>query len=279
MEFNSMTLLVDEWGTFMHKWDEEIVPGLTSFYDVVVPYAQHRRGKDIRIKIEKPQLTILAGSTPSNLMQFMPNFAWGQGFTSRIILVHSDKQHEGGDDFAHVRREPPKDMLTDIDQIYKLQGEFGVSDEYRRLAREWRAQGEEPKPRHPKLEHYAVRRRANLYKLSMVSAVDRGNVLLLEGQDFTKALEWLLEAELVMPKIFEAGMTTVEAQAIDEVVAWVTEQGKPVPAYKVLRFAQKRLPTHSIDKVMVMMETTRRLHVLTTDGKGNKMYATGDADT
>jgi hypothetical protein len=152
-----------------------------------------------------------------------------------------------------------------------LQGEFRVSDEYRARARDWRAQGEEPKPKHPKLEHYSVRRRANLYKLSMVSAADRGNDLLLEEQDFTRAMEWLGEAELVMPKIFDAGMTTVEAQAIDEIEAWVRECGKPVAHHQVAHFAQRRLPIHSVLKVIEMMELTRRLHAV-VDSKGQKVY-------
>ena len=127
IEFNSMTLLVDEWTAFMHSFDDELVGGLTTFYDVVVPYEHHRVWrKGANIKIDRPQLSILAGSTPSNLVKFMPDFAWDQGFTSRLILVYSSDRFVG-DDFASVRRDVPKEMIHDLKVIYSLQGEFDVS--------------------------------------------------------------------------------------------------------------------------------------------------------
>ena len=102
MEYNSMTICADELSAFMHKFDDEIIGNLTTFYDVVVPYAQHRRGKEIRIKIKNPQLNILSGTTPSNLIKFMPENAWDQGFTSRVIMVFSDERVINDDLFSCV---------------------------------------------------------------------------------------------------------------------------------------------------------------------------------
>lgn len=246
-----MAILVDEWTAFMHAFDDELVGGLTTFYDVVVPYEQHRRGGVIRIKILRPQLSILAGSTPSNLIKFMPEFAWDQGFTSRVILVFSDERFIG-DDFANTSRSLPEGMIHDLKIIYSLSGEFAVSEAYRRLVSEWRGQGEKPKPSHPKLLHYNTRRRAHLYKLSMVSAVDRGNELLLTEQDFRQALLWLTEAELTMPAIFEEGTTTVDARAMDEIEDFIRRGGK-VPQHRVVHFAATRVPAHAVLKVLDIM--------------------------
>ena len=141
IEFNSMTLLVDEWTAFMHSFDDELVGGLTTFYDVVVPYEHHRVWrKGANIKIDRPQLNILAGSTPSNLIKFMPDFAWDQGFTCRIILVYSGDRFVG-DDFASVRRDVPKEMIHDLKVVYALQGEFKVSPEYQQPSRAMESKG------------------------------------------------------------------------------------------------------------------------------------------
>ena len=275
IEFNSMTILVDEWTAFMHAFDDELVGGLTTFYDVVVPYEHHRRGKDIRIKIPSPQLSILAGSTPSNLIKFMPEFAWDQGFTSRVILVYSDERFVG-DDFAFSRRELPEEMIHDLKLIYSLQGEFEVSKEYQDTVNEWRAAGESPRPSHPKLEHYNTRRRTHLYKLSMVAAVDKGNRLLLTGEHFSTALSWLREAELNMGEVFEAGSTSVDARAMDEIADFIRRQGKPVPQYRIVHFARNLVPAHSVMKVLELMSLSGMIGKVGEE-KGQGLFIANDA--
>jgi hypothetical protein len=257
-EFHSMTLCVDEWSAFMHAFDDELIGGLTTFYDVVVPYEHHRRGKDIRIKIPRPQLSILAGSTPSNLVKFMPEGAWDQGFTSRLILVYSGERFVG-DDFSAVRRDLPEGMIHDLKLIYSLQGEFHVEASFRQAVNDWREQHENPKPTHPRLTHYNTRRRAHLYKLSMVAAVDRGQRLLLDRDCFNDALYWLTEAELTMPQIFEEGSSSIDSKAMDEIVDWLRRQGKPVPHHALVRETAKRVPTHAVLKVMEIMWLSGRL--------------------
>lgn len=257
LEFHSMTLCVDEWTAFMHAFDDELVGGLTTFYDVVVPYEQHRRGKDIRIKIPRPQLSILAGSTPSNLIKFMPEGAWDQGFTSRIILVYSNERFVG-DDFAISRRDLPEEMIYDLKIINSLQGEFTVTKEFQGAVNGWRKQGEGPRPSHPKLLHYNTRRRTHLYKLAMVSAIDRGNDLSLTGGDFHRALEWLGEAEINMPAIFEEGTSSVDGRAMDEIADFIRQRGK-VHKQRVLHFITTRAPAHAVTKIFDLMVHSGRM--------------------
>lgn len=264
-----MTLVMDDWSAFMHAYDDELVAGLTVFYDVW-PYEHHRRGKDIRIKIPRPQLNVIAGSTPKDLMKFMPENAWGQGFTSRVILVFSDHRTIG-DDFALVKREIPSDLLYDLKLIYSLNGEFKVSEEFRKLVSDWRQQDENPKPSHPKLLHYNTRRRAHLYKLAMVSSVNRGNGLDLLGDDFKCALAWLAEAELNMPRIFEEGSTSVDARAMDEICDWIRRQEKPVFQHAIIRFASTLVPAHAVMKVLEIMSLSGRIGKV-GEAKGHGLY-------
>ncbi len=257
-EFNSMTLMVDEWTAFMHAFDDELVGGLTTFYDVVVPYEHHRRGKDIRIKIARPQLSILAGSTPSNLIKFMPDFAWDQGFTSRVILVYSDERFVG-DDFAGIKRTLPAGMIHDLKLIYSLQGEFTINDSFRTSVSDWRARGEHPQPTHPKLLHYTTRRRTHLYKLAMVSAVDRGNGLELIGEDFQTALGWLMEAEVAMPAIFDAGAMHIDARVVDEVIDSMRRYGRPMAHHRLVHVVARLVPAHAVLKLVEIMWLSGRL--------------------
>lgn len=256
LDYNSMFMTVDELTAFLHKWDDEIIGIMSQFYGPR-EYAQWRRGNELRLKIERPQLNVLGGSTPSNLLNLMPENAWEQGFTSRFVMLFSDER-VNTDDFAgssvHSLND---DMVHDLRVISSLVGDFNVTDEYRDAVNKWREAGEPPTPTHPKLMHYTTRRRVHLYKLSMVSAIDYGDVLLLTRRDFDRALAWLVEAEETMGDIFKAGAGNADAKAIDEIHHYVLTScigGKKIPSYKIVNFAKARIPLHSVDRVISIME-------------------------
>lgn len=265
LEYNALTISADELGTFVHKYDDEMIAVLSAFYDPD-PYGQNRRGKDIKIKIKRPQLNILCGSTPSNLMKFMPEGAWDQGFTSRIIMVFSDERIIK-DDFAHVARGASADLHADLKVINSLVGQFHVSEDYRNLVNLWREQGEQPAPNHPKLLHYNTRRRAHLYKLSMLASVDRSSGLALVREDFNRAMNWLVEAETFMPEIFRAGSVGADSQAMEEIYHFVMTAGldKGVMEHRIINFARERVPSQTLDRVLKIMIDSRMIEAVAYD--------------
>lgn len=251
LEYNTMLIAADELGAFIHKYDDEMIAVLSAFYDPV-PYGHKRRGKDIKIKLERPQLNLLCGTTPSNLLKFIPEGAWDQGFCSRMILVFSDERIMH-DDFAHVTRGVSDDLLHDLKYINAQVGEYTVTEDYRKLVFDWRDNGEQPQPSHPKLSHYNTRRRAHLYKLSMVSAIDRSSALVLTADDFRRALGWLEDAEKYMPDIFKAGGVGTDTAAMEEIYHYVLTYGKWIPETKLVNFARERVPAHSVVRVIDIM--------------------------
>jgi len=254
LEYNTLYITADELSDFMHKYDEKAIGTMSAFYDPR-PYCQTRRGNDINIKIKSPQLNLIVGTTPSNLLKYMPESAWEQGFTSRIIMVFSDERTIG-DDFADHDVALNPDLIHDLNAISGLVGEFKVTQEYRATVKAWRDLGEPPVPNHPKLLHYATRRRVHLYKLSMVSAVDRSDVLVLTKEDFNRAMTWLTQAEAGMPDIFKAGAGNADGKAMDEIYHYVMITGVNggVPERKIVNFAKDFVPLHSIDRVVKTME-------------------------
>lgn len=270
LNYNTLVIAADELGAFVHKYDDEMIAVLSAFYDAD-PYGHNRRGGDIKIKIERPQLNVLCGSTPSNLLKFLPEGAWDQGFTSRVIMVFSDERIIG-DDFDHSRapKGKDKDLLHDLKIINDLTGEVKVTEEYRSLVNAWRQQGESiegaRQPSHPKLVHYNTRRRAHFYKLSVIAAVDRSSVLLLTKDDFNTAMRWLAEAEAQMPEIFKAGATGADGKAMEEIYHWVMVSGK-VPEHKLVNFARERVPAHSVMRVVEVMERSGMIEAVSLDPK------------
>jgi hypothetical protein len=274
LEYNTLYITADELSAFMHKYDDEAIGVMSDFYDPQ-PYGQTRRGHDLNIKIKSPQLNIICGTTPSNLMKYMPETAWEQGFTSRVIMLFSDERTIG-DDFE-LKTDPGlnPDLVHDLNAIAGLVGRFEVTAEYRNAVNNWRQAGEPDVPSHPKLIHYATRRRVHLYKLSMVSAIDRSDVLLLTVDDFNRALGWLLEAEQTMPDIFKAGAGNADARAMDEIYHYVLTIGSrgPVPERKIINFAREHIPLHSIERVVGVMERSGMITAVGLDKRtGLKLF-------
>lgn len=262
LDYNSMYIVADELSAFIPKWDEEIAGNLTTFYDVSIPYGQSRRGNDIKIKIKYPQLSILSGTTPSNLMRFMPEAAWDQGLASRIIMVYADERILT-DIFSEEVRALPEDMLHDIKIINSLVGQFQITPDYKIAINNWRKADENypPKPTHPKLIHYNTRRLAHLLKLSMVSVIDKSNGLVLTKEDFNRALGWLIEAEATMPTIFQAGAVGGDGKVMQEIFDFVRvgDRGKGVPLHRIYNFAKDRVPAYALKTIVSTMEAANMI--------------------
>src|SRR6267142_1276119 len=140
LEYNTLYITADELSAFMHKHDEEAMGVMSDFYDPQ-PYGQTRRGGDLKIKIKSPQINMICGTAPANLLNFMPEVAWGQGFCSRTIMVFSDERHIG-DDFATKDTNLNPDLVTDLNHIAGLLGKFEVTPDYRGAVNAWRQGGE-----------------------------------------------------------------------------------------------------------------------------------------
>ena len=280
IEYNNLTIMADEIGTFLHKYEREMSDGISAFYDPV-PYGHERRGNEVRIKIKSPQLNMLCGLTPSTMMDVIPEAAWGQGLMSRMIMVFSD-EHIIGDDFAHVTRAISNELVHDLKAMNTLVGEFKVTEEYQKLVYAWRQNGEAidgvPIPSHPKLLHYNSRRRVSLYKLSMVASIDKSDVLLLDRAAFNTAMGWLVEAERHMPEIFQAGAQGADGKVMEEILHFImcTDTGKGVGEHLVTRFASERLPIHSVMRVIEVLEKSGQIHIAGVNGRtGMRQFKVG----
>lgn len=272
IKYNSMIIAADELGTFMHKYEPEMIDGLSHFYDPT-PYQQRRRTNDINIQIASPQITILTGSTPGNLMDFIPEKAWSQGFTSRIIMVYSD-QHLVVDDFAPHAPSKLVDLTHDLKHISELYGQFHVTPAYREAVNQWKELKEPPIPSHPRLIHYVTRRRVHIYKLSMVASVNRDDDLHLTEADFLQAIEWLTNAEMHMPDIFKAGAVNADSQALSDIIHWIriTDLGTGVSEQRIIQFAQERVSINSILRLIEILESSGQILEVRRDKRTMTRY-------
>ena len=265
IEYNSLIIVADEMSAFMHEYDSGLVAALVEFYDVN-PYAEGRRVSKIRIKIDRPQLNILTGSTPSNLIHTLKDYVWEQGLMSRVFLIYADDRPLI-DIFNEPKKEKPKDLIHDIKIINTLQGQFTHTKKYEEAMQNWKILKMDPEPKHPKLRHYCTRRWAHVLKLSMIASVDRSNDLCLEVEDFNTAVNWLFEAEAQMPMVFQTGAITQDSRVMDEIAYFIKTQKGAVGEHLVVNFAKDRLPIYAVRDVIDVMENSKMIKSIGFDAK------------
>jgi hypothetical protein len=267
IEYNSCIILADEIGAFLVKDDtQKMLEMLSHFYNVT-EYGEQRRGRDFKPKIKRPQCSLLCGATPSVLMKLLPDIAWEQGFSSRLMMIYSAEKILADDAFASKEDPYSEDLQHDINIINMLTGQFELTQEYQNAVNNWRKADEFKGPSHPKLEHYNTRRLSHFFKLSMVSAIDRSNVLLLTVEDFNRAMAWLLEAEDHMSDVFKAGSVGTDSKTMDEIHHFIAshDRGKGVGETRIVNFARERLPAKQIDAVLTVMSRAGLIKAIAAD--------------
>lgn len=274
VEYNSMLILADEIGAFLVKDDARMFEMLSAFYNVT-QYSERRRTRGDIPVIKRPQCSMLAGSTPSVLMKILPDIAWEQGFCSRTMMIFSADKIIAEDTFANKAFPYYESVQHDIRIINTLAGQFEMTEDYKNAVNNWRNSKEYAGPTHPKLLHYVSRRIEHFFKLSMVSAVDRSNLLLLTVDDFNRAMAWLLEAEDYMPDIFKAGAVGSDSKAMDEIQHFVLtkDKGKGVGERLIVNFARDHVPVHRIKDIIDVMQRAGLINAIALDRQtGYRVY-------
>jgi hypothetical protein len=277
IQFHYLATVASELGVFLPVYDPLFMNSLTKFYDGE-HYEERRRSSSVKhVRIEHPHLSIIGGTTPSYLNSFLPEGAWDQGFTSRTIFVYSGEpvfSEIFGDDEGFNRLEAEYlALLADLKRISGLYGKLSWEPDAATAISNWNRAGLPPVPEHNKLTHYNTRRLAHVIKLCMVSSVSRSSDLIISLHDYQTALGWLLEAETFIPDLFNSHGVSGDTAAIDDAWdfifrAYNREEKKPVLEQRVVNFLRTKVPSHSILKVIEIMERSGIIKgEITTVGK------------
>lgn len=276
IEFNSLFVASKEFSTLVPGYDSDFLNALTYLYDNLL-YDEKRRGSKDPLIIPNPQINLLGCTTPSYLVTTMPAGAWEQGFLARVIIIYSEEEGEPTplDLYEEVDEDDTaleKALIHDMRKISERTGKLKFAD--RKTADvldNWNKTGrKESQPRHPRLNNYSTRRMVHLLKLCMISCVDRGAPA-IDLYDFHRALEWLLEAERVMPDVFTAMTSGGDSQVIGEAQEYirvyaVRNDGKLCPLPILLKFLQGRVPIMAIDRIVESMVRAEKIVVVKTTG-------------
>lgn len=231
--YHSAFLAVSELSDLIREHDTQLLSALHGLYDCLPFIEEERRYRaDNAIKIPRPQVSLLGGTTPATITRTFPAQAWDEGFLSRSILIYSDR-HIEPDLFGEDTDSDPmatRALVDDLRRIGQIRGRYIFTPEAIDTIKAWQKGGKLPRPDHPRLEHYNTRRLRHSLKLAMVAAASRSDRLLITHADFQEGLSWLVEAEQDMPKLFLEMIGKSDGQVMNELYHFVRKQWEsPVP--------------------------------------------------
>jgi len=275
IEYNSLIVISRELGVLIPSWDASLMNNLTDIYDGNT-VDQKRRGRDLRIKIDKPQINLLGATTPSYLSELMPVGAWDQGFTSRTLFIYSGERviKDPFDEYDHTAHLQAlhNNMLSDLKTISMEYGRINFALDAAEAIRAWVKAGMPPEPEHNRLQYYNARRFAHLMKLCMISTMARGGDRVIKLNNYTEALEWLVEAEVAMGDIFKSMTSGGDSTAMEDTWQFVwtvyAKERKPIAEHRIVHFLRERVPAHSVMNVLNIMIKSRMFEMI-IEGTGS----------
>lgn len=253
--FSSMAVPCSEFGVFFAHHDLEFLSVINSIFDNPPFYKEERRASGV-LEIIKPHLVLLAGTQPDFLNSFLPEEAWGMGFTSRLIMIYADKAPPT--DLFGTETITSTNLAPELAKIFALHGEYNWSVQAMNEINAWHRLGSPPVPSHSKLLHYNGRRTLHVIKLAMISAVSRGQALSVLADDVERAKDWLCEAEKTMPDIFRAMGRRSDSQILLDMhfhlyAKWSSvaiDKRKPIKEQEIYDFLHTRVPSGSIKNMI-----------------------------
>lgn len=274
----SVTAFSEELSVFLGQGDIAYLSSLTDWYDSKDDweYETVGRGKD---SIKGVCLNLVGGTAPDWIQSMIPHEAVGGGFTSRIIfIVEEAKRKIVPEHTMTVREIELQGMLVrDLERINNLKGEVIMTREAKQLYVDWytreteKAEAGHPAVDDPRFSGYNERRATHLRKLLLVCSAARGDDLLIQPDDFNRAIRLLESAEKNMYKTF-GGFGKSKTSDATETIKDYIEQVKFTTRAVVLARFYRDVDANTLTGIETTLREMGVLKVKLMPGTTDKYY-------
>ena len=276
IDFQSFISCITELGTSVTEGHTQLLSFMNKLYDCGDEFEDKVRGGEM-VRIENPHLHMLWGTQPDYLGMTFREEAFGMGFFSRMIMIYEEgiskkDPYKTEEERAAARARQAdlrRRLIYDLRKMTEMVGEILLTKTALDKFRHWYMNVQPyDGPTHYKLRHYNSRRPLHMLKLMMAFSASRNNELLMTEQDFDDSLETLLEAEIYMPKVFSAMLSSRGNHSdMEEVIIQVgnymaSQKVAKVPEHVIVRFLLGRVPSYQILSVIDGLVAAKRLLVL-----------------
>jgi hypothetical protein len=172
-------------------------------------------------------MTLLGGTTPTDIASLLPAEAIGQGFMSRFVLVHAPAKEKSIPPSKARVLESLEPRLAEVygNVFYNLKGPMSLHPDAQRLLDQLYLH--EVKIHDTRFIYYAERRQTHLLKVCMCLAVARGSLEICQP-DVEEAERILHATEQRMPEALgEYGLSPV-AVAQQKMLEYLRHAGEPI---------------------------------------------------
>jgi hypothetical protein len=270
-------IFAGEFVDFIGPNDIAFINLLTNLWDNLDEY-KHPKIQGKSVEVYKPTVNLFGGSTPQTFSIAFPPEVIGTGFTSRLLLVHSEptgKQIAWPAVLDHLAQEQIVCHLREIRE--SINGEAVVDTKAKALASEiYRSEIHVDDSR---FAFYQQRRYTHLLKLAMIIAAANLSMTITE-QHILWANTMLAAAEKKMPKALGEFGKSRYSEVSNEILQWMNRKSKPVNVndiFKAVSRSVSKLP--ELLEVLANLKAAEKIQVVNVAGKQGYMTKHTEAPT
>lgn len=223
---SAITSCATELGNLLDPRDRQMVTNLITLYDgrKLFEKVTKMSGNDV---VQNAWFNLIACTTPSWILENIPEGMITGGLSSRIVYVYAEKKDKlvpwPADAVPPTAHETARHLISDLEQISMLVGPFRVTPE----AKEWNSAWYK---KHynggltlfdERFGGYASRKQTHIYKLAMILSASRGDDLVIDLPDVQTAHDMVTDLEQDMPKVFALVGKTPESRQSDRFLEFI----------------------------------------------------------
>lgn len=209
---SSVTIFSGEFESFLgtKKENSKMIITLTDLFDCKARPFKYRTKHSGSNVIPLPYLNLLAATTPESLANSLPSIAIGGGLTSRILFIWAaDKAKKiSVPELEKGHKEMAETLIKDLSIIAGSVGAFEYSPAGRKWWEDFYENFDERDSnrlcKDPAFTGWYSRKPVFMLKLGTVLSACRSDKMLVEPQDFERALRYIEDTERNMGNAFSA---------------------------------------------------------------------------
>lgn len=255
---SSLTIFSEELTVFLGYNNQQLMADLCNWYDCgdTWTYRTKNMGTDDIVGV---WVNLMGATTPDLLQTTLPKDAIGGGLTSRIIFVYEFKKGKTvvAPFLSDEEKEIEKKLLIDLDRICMLQGEFKMTERYLKAWMTWYVAQADRRGGvfdNPRFSGYVERRPTHAMKLSMLLCASRTNSMIIDEEDFYRAIKILELTERKMPHTFSGVGRLQTSGVLNDIMGYIG-WGKETTYKELLARFYQDVSRPELDEIVTTLRT------------------------
>jgi len=273
--YSHVNIFSSELGTLTDNYSPQFLSTLSTLYDCDPYFLEDKRklrdkkkdeGPDI---IFNPTVSLLSGTQPKYMTEYMPITAWEQGFATRVWFEYvpgSVQRTRSPFDFVEYDKEKFKEILRELERLLTVEGEIIFDDEAKKYFEHfYLVEDRRTAPNHSLLEGFNERRALKAQKIAVLIALCEREELIVRQSDVEKAIAMMYEAEHGLLDLLEVIGTSTDSEVIRAAYEFVArkfnDKGIGTTKAQLKLFVNNRGDIHKVKKYIEELVEIRAIEI------------------